>query len=161
MRFLFKSSQVLDPHSLLSQNEGCIHLSAHVNRKGGFGIDEPFDAALGGDRVYGDKRLIVTRTLRPHGLRFAGEIDATNSDAVGECLLKTVTLQDQDLHLDVSALIFCDISGIRSFVEAAEVRKGGRLMLHGLPELLQTVMRVTGWAALPKLVICGCGGPKP
>ena len=36
----------------------------------------------------------------------------------------------------------------RSFVEAAENRVGGRLMLHGLPELLQIVMRVTGWADL-------------
>jgi anti-anti-sigma factor len=132
---------------------------AQVNREGGFGIDEPFDAGLG-DRVYSDKRLIVARTLMPYGLRFVGEIDVTNSDAVVECLRNTVTLQDQDLHLDVGALIFCDISGIRSFVEAAEVREGGRLMLHGLPELLQTVMRVTGWADLPNLVICSCGRSK-
>jgi hypothetical protein len=35
------------------------------------------------------------------------------------------------------------------------------LMLHGLPELLQTVMRVTGWADLPKLVICSSRRAKP
>jgi anti-anti-sigma factor len=128
--------------------------------KGGFGIDEPFESAFAGDPVYIDNRLIVTRTLRPYGLRFAGEIDVTNSDAVGECLGKTVALQDQDLHLDVGALIFCDISGIRSFVEAAEAREGGRLMLHGLPELLQTVMTATGWADLPKLVICSCASAR-
>lgn len=108
--------------------------------------------------MYGDNRLLVTRTLSPYGLRFSGEIDVTNSFAVSECLRNTVALKDQDLHLDVAALIFCDISGIRSFVEAAEVRDGGRLMLHGLPDLLQTVMKVTGWADLPKLVICTCAG---
>ena len=69
----------------------------------------------------------------------------------------TAVLGDHDLHLDVSGLIFCDVSGIRSFVEVAENRKGGQLMLHGIPELLQTVMRVTGWADLPNLLICNCG----
>jgi len=127
---------------------------------GEFGIDDSLEAAIGVGRVYVDKRLVVTRTLTPYGLSFAGEIDVTNSHAVGECLRMTVMLQDQDLHLDVSSLIFCDISGIRSFVEVAEVREGGRLMLHGLPELLQTVMRVTGWADLPKLVICSCRSAK-
>ncbi len=30
-------------------------------------------------------------------------------------------------------------------------------MLHGLPRQLQTVMRVTGWADQPALVLCDCG----
>lgn len=124
--------------------------------EGGFNIDDSLESAIGGGRVYVDKRLVVTRTHHPYGLSFAGEIDVTNSRAVDECLRMTVAPQEKDLHLDVSGLIFCDISGIRSFVEAAEHRNGGRLMLHGLPELLQTVMRVTGWADLPKLVICSC-----
>jgi anti-anti-sigma factor len=128
--------------------------------EGGFGIDASRQPAIGGGRVYSDKRLVVTRTLRPYGLRFSGEIDLANSHAVAECLRLTITT-GADLHLDVSALIFCDISGIRAFVEAAENRVGGRLMLHGLPELLQTVMRVTGWADLPTLVICRCRRAKP
>jgi anti-anti-sigma factor len=126
--------------------------------EGGIGIDASLEPATGGGRVYGDKRLVVTRTLKPHGLRFSGEIDVTNSHAVAECL--RLTEGGADLHLDVSALIFCDIGGIRSFVEAAENRDGGRLLLHGLPELLQTVMRVTGWADLPKLVVCSCRRAK-
>lgn len=128
--------------------------------EGGFGIDASLEPAIGGSRVYSDKRLVVTRTLRPYGLHFSGEIDLINAQAVAECLCLAGT-NGADLHLDVSALIFCDISGIRSFVEAAENREGGRLMLHGLPELLQTVMRVTGWADLPKLVICNCRRAKP
>lgn len=70
------------------------------------------------------------------------------------CLATTAGLED-DVHLDVTSLIFCDISGIRAFVEAAEQRKRGRLVLHGMPDLLQTVMRVTGWADLPRLDVCG------
>jgi anti-anti-sigma regulatory factor len=65
-----------------------------------------------------------------------------------------------DLHLDLSGLSFCDVSGIRSLVDAAETRLSGRLMLHGLPELLQTVMNVTGWSELPNLEICNCGGTR-
>jgi anti-anti-sigma factor len=128
--------------------------------EGGIGIDDSLEAPFGDDRVYTDHRLVVTRTREPYGLRFSGEIDVGNSHAVWDSLGATVTISDQDLHLDVSGLIFCDISGIRSFVEVAENREGGRLMLHGMPELLQTVMRVTGWADLPKLVICNCGREK-
>lgn len=105
--------------------------------------------------MYADKQLVVTRTLDPSGLRFSGELDVTNRDAVAQCLA-LMPAADQDIHLDVSGLIFCDISGIRAFVEAAEHREKGRLMLHGLPDLLQTVMKVTGWAHLPSLSVCDC-----
>ena len=123
----------------------------------GIRIDDPLESAIGTGRVYADKQLMVTRTLNPHGLRFSGEIDAGNGHAVAKCLSMTF-VADDDIHLDVSGLIFCDIGGIRSFVDAAEHREKGRLMLHGLPELLQTVMRVTGWADRPNLVICHCTG---
>lgn len=116
-------------------------------------ISDPIEAAHA--HVYVDKQLVVTRTMDPWGLRFSGEVDISNSHAVADCLGMTF-LGDQDVHLDVRGLIFCDISGIRSFVDAAENLDEGRLMVHGLPELLQKVMRVTGWADLPRLVICSC-----
>jgi anti-anti-sigma factor len=126
---------------------------------GGMSIDDRLDAALGGGIVYADKLLVVTRTEDPTGLCFAGEIDVSNSHAVAESL--SLSARDgEDLHLDLSGLSFCDISGIRSLVDAAETRLSGRLMLHGLPELLQTVMRVTGWSELPNLEICNCGGTR-
>lgn len=118
----------------------------------GVNIAELVDAFIGGDTVFADRQLVVTRTLDPAGLCFSGEIDATNRGAVASCLSTIDGLED-DVHLDVTGLIFCDISGIRAFVEAAEDRPTGRLVLNGLPELLQTVMRVTGWADLPNLVV--------
>lgn len=121
----------------------------------GVRIDEQVDGYMGGATVYADKQLVVSRTLVPAGLNFAGEIDVTNRDAVARCLAMT-PVERHDVHLDVSGLIFCDISGIRAFVDAAEAHGKGRLLLHGLPELLQTVMRVTGWADLPSLVVCNC-----
>ncbi|MDQ2942253.1 MAG: STAS domain-containing protein [Candidatus Dormibacteraeota bacterium] len=124
--------------------------------EGRFSIDELFDAAIGRETVYADKHLVVARTMEPVGLCFSGEIDVTNSHAVAESLDLAFSKAD-DIHLDLSRLSFCDISGIRSLVDAAEARATGRLMLHGLPELLQTVMKVTGWSEMPNLYICNCG----
>ena len=125
----------------------------------GNSIDDLLEAAIGRGRVYADKQLVVTRTRDPYGLLFSGEIDVTNCHAVAECL-STTFVGDDDLHLDVSGLIFCDISGIRAFVEAAGPGEVRHLLLHGLPDALQTVMKVTGWADLPNLVLCNCSGLK-
>jgi hypothetical protein len=123
----------------------------------GVHIDDLVETFFGTDTVYADKQLVVARTTDPIGLRFSGEIDVTNSGAVARCV-DLFSASDGDVHLEVTELIFCDISGIRAFVEAAEPPRHGRLLLHGLPELLQTVMRVTGWADLPNLTICHCAG---
>jgi hypothetical protein len=123
----------------------------------GVDIDDLADTFFGAGTVYADKQLVVARTHEPVGLRFSGEIDITNRDAVATCV-GLFPAGEGTVHLDVTELIFCDISGIRAFVEAAEAPRQGRLLLHGLPDLLQTVMRVTGWADLPNLRICHCAG---
>ena len=120
-------------------------------------IEDVLIAALAGGRVYADRSLIVSRTRVPKGLRFVGEIDATNAHAVAESLVGA-SAEGGDIHLDLTGLIFCDISGIRALVEAAEnLGEGWQLKLHGLPAQLQTVMKATGWADLPSLAICTCG----
>lgn len=107
--------------------------------------------------VYADRQLVITRTVSPAGLMFSGEIDALNSHSVASSLAAEFPVFG-DAHLDLTRLIFCDISGIRALVDAAEqMGAGRRLLLHGLPEQLQTVMRVTGWSDLPSLVLCDCG----
>jgi anti-anti-sigma factor len=118
-------------------------------------IDDLVEAAIRGGRIYADKQLVVTRTLEPYGLCFSGEIDMTNSHAVRQSL-SMAFVRTGDMHLDLRSLIFCDISGIRSFVDAAEAMDGGRLLLHGLPPLLQKVMQVTGWSDMESLVLCNC-----
>jgi anti-anti-sigma factor len=121
-------------------------------------IQDFFASTSGEGPVYADRQLVVTRTEMPAGLRFAGEIDITNSSAVAESL-KIAFGHRGDAHLDLSRLSFCDISGIRAIVQAAfELGDGRRFLLHGLPEQLQTVMRVTGWSSLPNLALCPCGG---
>jgi anti-anti-sigma regulatory factor len=107
--------------------------------------------------LYADKQLIVLRTSIPPGIRFAGEIDASNSHSVGTSIAAAAG-PERDVHVDVSSLLFCDISGIRELVAAAErLVAGQRLLLHGMPRQLETVIRVVGWNELPTLVVCECG----
>ena len=114
-------------------------------------------AKSGGAEVYIDKQLLVLRSSDPVGIKFAGEIDASNSHAVSTSIAAAIT-PEADLHVDVTALIFCDISGIRAFVATAEaLPEGRRMLLHGMPPQLETVIRVVGWNELPTLVVCECG----
>jgi anti-anti-sigma factor len=114
-------------------------------------------AGAGNAPVYADKQLLVARTSAPSGLRFAGEIDASNSHAIGSSIAATL-VSNRDIHIDVSRLLFCDISGIRAFVAAAEgLSEGRRMLLHGMPPQLETVISVVGWNRIPALVMCKCG----
>jgi anti-anti-sigma regulatory factor len=109
-----------------------------------------------GGHVYVDKQLVVARTTMPDGLSFAGEIDTSNSHAIG-AVIASAQVPDRDVHVDVASLQFCDISGIRAFVAAAEAMPDGRrLLLHGMPAQLETVIKVVGWNQIPALVICKC-----
>jgi len=127
----------------------------------GFRIEDVGAMEAGAGPVYVDKQLVVTPTLTPVGLQFAGEIDMTNSHAVVRSLI-TAFPTTGDPHLDLTALIFCDISGIRALVDAAEGLGAGRhLLLHGLPPQIENVIRVTGWSDLPSLVLCSCEVAQP
>jgi len=96
------------------------------------------------------------RTTSPNGLSFAGEIDASNSHAVGEAIT-SAQVPDRDIHVEVGGLVFCDISGIRAFVTVAEsLPKGRRMLLHGMPAQLETVIKAVGWNRMPALVVCKC-----
>ena len=103
--------------------------------------------------VYADKQLVIKRTSAPDGLRITGVIDLFNVDAFSRTINSSLA-GEGDLHIDLSRLEFCDVSGIRALVSAAERVAGRRrLVLQGLPPQLRTAMTVVGWADLPGLVI--------
>lgn len=160
MRFHFNLHQVLEAARVFRSRMGIADIRVDFWTGEGVSIDELVDAAIREGRIYADKQLVVTRTLVPYGLCFSGEIDITNSNAVQQSL-SMAFVRNGDMHLDVSGLIFCDISGIRSFVDAAEAMDEGRLMLHGLPPLLQKVLNVTGWSEMESLVLCHCPAVNP
>ena len=111
--------------------------------------------------VYRDRQLIVERTDRPSGLRFVGEIDISNSNAIGRSLLELVNGSPW-IHLDVRSLVFCDISGMRALVNSAQaLGPDRRLLVHGLAPELERVVRLVGWLDEPGLSFCGCAEVEP
>lgn len=110
-----------------------------------------------GDPVYQDKQLVIRHTIPTNGLTFSGVIDVFNADSVLESLKSQIS-GEGDLHIDLSRVEFCDVSGIRALISAAESSTGGRrIVLHGLPPLLQRVMTLVGWGDLPGVLLCDCG----
>jgi anti-anti-sigma factor len=100
-----------------------------------------------------DTQLRISRGVENSWLVVSGEIDAWNVEAVRDALAAAL-LELGDLHLDVSRLLFCDVSGIRAIAAAAaHLEPGRRLILHGLDPQLQKVFRVVGWGTMPSLVI--------
>jgi anti-anti-sigma factor len=118
-------------------------------------LADPVASDAGGLTVYRDRQLSVMRTQRPPGFRFVGEIDITNSVAIGHALHHAMD-GHQHIHLDMRSLVFCDVSAIRALVNVAEAVRGRRLLIHGLPPELEHVIGVVGWADLPNLSFCGC-----
>jgi anti-anti-sigma factor len=103
------------------------------------------------DFIYIDKQLVIRRT--PGGLSISGAIDNYNVDSFSRSLSALLDGKG-DVNVDLSELEFCDVSGIRALVRAAERLDGGRrLVLHGLPPQLRTAMALVGWTDMPGLVI--------
>ena len=119
--------------------------------------EQPMAGWMEGEQMYADKQLVIRHTIPTNGLSFSGVIDVFNADSVLESLKSQID-GDGDLHLELSRVQFCDVSGIRALISAAESAAAGRrIVLHGLPPLLQRVMTLVGWGELPGLVLCDCG----
>lgn len=105
--------------------------------------------------VYRDAQVVIRRTFRPSGLRLIGSVDASNVAAMQRVLSTALNgHSDADVHVDLRLLQFIDVSGIRALVAAAERADGRhRLILHGLPPLMQKVMDVVGWTEMPSLFV--------
>jgi ABC-type transporter Mla MlaB component len=86
----------------------------------------------------------------PPGLAIAGDIDEETYSALIEALFKLAG-NTAGLHIDLSAVNFCDVAGLHSIIQPAGA--GLPVILHGVPAPLRTVMRVLGWDDTPGLVI--------
>lgn len=63
------------------------------------GLRGATERGFGEDLVYTGRQLAVTRTLAPAGLRFSGEIDATNVETITDTLRSNQN--GGDLHVDL------------------------------------------------------------
>jgi anti-anti-sigma factor len=107
------------------------------------------------ETVYKDRQLVINRFARPSGLRLIGAVDASNVESVMKVLASALNGDsDHDVHVDLTMLEFADVSGIRALVQAAErADDHHRMIIHGLPPLMEKVMKVVGWTDLPALCI--------
>jgi anti-anti-sigma regulatory factor len=125
-----------------------------VIRGAAHGEQQPMAGWLEGEPMYIDKQLVIRHTVPPNGLTFAGILDLFNAEAVAGSVA-TMLDGEGDLHIDLSRVEFCDVSGIRALVSAAESGRR-RLVMHGLPPPLHRVMTLVGWGDLPSLLLCDC-----
>ncbi len=95
----------------------------------------------------------VLRISRPAGARLvlAGEIDEETYPALVSSL-DEVARDAAEVHIDLSAVRYCDLAGLRAMIRLAGPGRR-RVVLHGIPPQLDEVLGVLGWSGTPGLVV--------
>jgi ABC-type transporter Mla MlaB component len=83
-------------------------------------------------------------------LVLSGDIDEETYPALIEALSR-IPRDSAGLHVDLSAVTFCDLAGLRAIVRLTEGTTP--VILHGVPRTLLTVMKILGWDQQPGLVV--------
>ena len=109
--------------------------------------------------VYDDGVLRITRIPGPGptpgrdpGYALAGEIDESTVRGLAGKLAELTADLDQ-VHLDLGAVDYSDLAGLRVLVQLASARR--RVVLHRVPPHLRAVLAVVGWDTLPGLELAG------
>ena len=120
----------------------------------------PQPPRLGGDPpVYDDGVLRITRITGPGlapgpapglgcGYALAGEIDESTVGGLAGKLAQIAEDLDE-VHLDLGALDYSDLAGLRVIVQLAG--PGRRVVLHRVPAHLRAVLGIVGWDGVPGL----------
>ncbi|GAA4219345.1 anti-sigma B factor antagonist [Streptosporangium album] len=76
----------------------------------------------------------------------SGDLDFTNAEQLRADIRTVLTPDHRDLVLDLTALDFCDSTGIRIFLAIRTLlsERGGSVVLTGLNSRLNRIFRVTG-----------------
>jgi ABC-type transporter Mla MlaB component len=119
-----------------------------------------------GDTGFDDGGLRIARTGSPSGLVITGDIDEFTYLRLTAALAGLAD-GDGDIHLDLAAVQYCDLAGLRALIRLSAARddqpdhEGRRVILHGLPAYLETVLQILGWDSMPGLVLAGVQDPAP
>jgi hypothetical protein len=107
--------------------------------------------------VYDDGVLRITRILAPglapgpaSSYALAGEIDESTVRGLAAKLAELAANLDE-VHLDLGALAYSDLAGLRVIVQLAAGRR--RVVLHRLPPHLRAVLAIVGWDTAPGLEV--------
>jgi ABC-type transporter Mla MlaB component len=109
----------------------------------------PHPPQLGGDPlVYDDGVLRITRIPGlGGGYALAGEIDESTVGGLSGKLAEIAAAVDE-VHLDLAALDYSDLAGLRVIVQlAADGRR--HVVLHHVPSHLRAIMGIVGWDTAP------------
>jgi anti-anti-sigma regulatory factor len=105
--------------------------------------------------VYQDESVCVMPTFAPSGARVEGIVEVDNCRAVATALRGCARRIPGDIHLDLSALAFIDVAGLRALLEVAGELENRTLHIENLAPTLQQVVRLVGWDQSPGLRLCG------
>jgi len=104
---------------------------------------------------FADGIVRITHTVEPYGLRIEGEIDRANNAAFATALAAVVNT-DADVYLDLAALQFIDVAGLRLLMDTAkQLADGQYLVLHRPAPYLRRIMALVGWDQIPGIRIDG------
>lgn len=98
-----------------------------------------------------DEALRIAKAHDQVGLIIAGEVDESGYVLLMQSLA-ALDRQD-DVHLDLGGIEFCDLAGLRAIVRAGRIDEDAtpdrRVCLHAVPLQLQKVMQILGWDEMP------------
>jgi anti-anti-sigma factor len=107
-----------------------------------------------GPDMEADRMAIVEQRGRA-GIAVAGEIDVATVPQLEQALSTRVDTA-AEFHVDFSGVDFCDLRGLAAIIRVGRrLRRGRRLIVHGLPEALRRAMVIAGWdpQTMPWLVL--------
>lgn len=115
----------------------------------------PQPPQLGGESpLYDDGALRITQIPGPDpGYALAGEIDEAAFPALAR-RLDEIAADLDEVHLDLAALDFADLAGLRVIVGLADAGRRG-VVLHQVPPHLRTILNIVGWDTAPGVQIAG------
>ena len=119
----------------------------------------PGEPGGGSGLVLDDGTLrIAWRGRQPPTLTLAGEVDESSYPGLVAALTEAAG-GSGELHLDLAALDYCDLAGLRAIVGLAspDGHTSGpvvkRVVLHQVPASLRTVLHIVGWDATAGLTV--------
>jgi anti-anti-sigma regulatory factor len=97
------------------------------------------------DDVVNVAGLLISRASRPASLTLVGSIDQSNLDTV-EGALEDAASSGQPVTIDLSAVTFCSVAGLRMLMSAAET---GTIRLEGMQSQLLRALAAAGLVPAP------------
>ena len=104
--------------------------------------------------LYDDGALRITQLPGPgSGYALAGEIDEAAFPALAR-RLDEIAADLDEVHLDLAALDYTDLAGLRVIVGLADTGRRG-VVLHQVPPHLRAILNIVGWDTAPGVEIAG------